>query len=432
MKTLRTFKIFLFLLSCAAVVQAQVPIDEFVCGKGRFALAIIAKPTKREDVRYTLGKYELNGESIAWNAADHFIGVEYFEVYGEQEKLTGKDKAAVIQEYKKSLFDQLQKLGVMTNETSYDFEGFLGTEIKGISKSSNRLISHLFFTKSRFVAVSITNFRSDGYEPLNKVLNSFRYLTKPEYVAALISENTPPPLPQISSFKRPQNDAQDDGLRGKIHSVMTDIQEPVKATRESLSQENYDENGNQTKTIDFHRGYPSNIIQLGWIDDARVSIDKFIEYGMNEGPNENGISELVLLDSPDDEKAKKRDGRFSNRYEYKYDLSGRLARKMTYQNDGSLWTREVKTYGPGTRENVVYGEKGKLNSKTVEILGEAGNVVETRSYDFHNKLDGIKTYKYEFDQCGNWVVRRDFDKTNVGGKVVLKPSSISYRTIKYF
>ena len=73
-----------------------------------------------------------------------------------------------------------------------------------------------------------------------------------------------------------------------------------------------------------------------------------------------------------------------------------------------------------------------VNSRTVEMLDATGNVVEEQRYDYDGKLEGITTFKYDLDNMGNWVVKKNFDKSTFKGKVVVKSASVSFRKITYY
>ena len=99
-------------------------------------------------------------------------------------------------------------------------------------------------------------------------------------------------------------------------------------------------------------GYPTDISVWGWIDGKRVDNSTFIEYGMDEGPNEHGMNIIQTIGDADaaQKDKPKRDERYSNKYECKYDASDRLIEKLTYQNNGKLWTRETFVYKTGKIE----------------------------------------------------------------------------------
>jgi hypothetical protein len=188
----------------------------------------------------------------------------------------------------------------------------------------------------------------------------------------------------------------------------------------------------------FHNGFPSIIKQWGWIDNMRVSDEGFIQYGSDEGPNEIQITEIMAspLSPPDTTSTsvekKKRDDRYKDRYEYKYDDAGRLSEKTIYGNDGVVRTRTVFTYNKERREEVIYDERGAVSTRSVEILDASGNVVEERRYDHRRKFDGATVYKYEFDPRGNWMVSKSFEKRIVKGRTIFKPGYVTYRKISYY
>lgn len=389
------------------------------------------KPSQRKNLDFSLGKYMLDGEAITWqDAAQNFVELQYYYVYGDNHRPNQKDQEYVIAEYKKTWLSELAKSKIVVSETRFNSNGYKGVEIRAIS--AGRFMGRFFFTPSRFVAFLTTQHNTTGFEPLVNLLDSFHYLNKTEYVEALIAENTPAPMPQTPMVKRPQTDLQENGLKGRVRSVIADNQESSKKARQRESEDYYDESGNLVKAIYFHNGYPSTVGQWGWLDGQRVVNDNLIEYGSYEGPNENEITQIIGAPDVAISNPKPRDNRFSNRYEYKYDTQNRLSEKTIYQNDGSIWMREIYTYKNNIHEHSVLDEKGKLNSRRVELLDANGNVIEERAYDFNNKLEDATLYKYEFDSYGNWIVQKSFTKKSVKGKIQLKPGYITFRQISYF
>jgi YD repeat-containing protein len=136
-------------------------------------------------------------------------------------------------------------------------------------------------------------------------------------------------LPQIQSPQNASPDAKEEGLRGKVREVITE-NEVGKSIRETEEHTFYAENGYKTESVFFEKGYPMEIVVFGWIDGMRVSNSYYVEYGSDEGPNDNGIVNLITLGAPDSTKAViKRDERFSERYAVQYDSDGRLIQKAT-------------------------------------------------------------------------------------------------------
>jgi YD repeat-containing protein len=332
--------------------------------------------------------------------------------------------------FKDAYAQEYSKAGITTTEIPFVSGDFRGVEIHGIG--GLRFVSRMFFVQSRFYFVTAAARNVVGFDSQIALLNTFRILKKAEWSAALVSENTPPALPQIQSPQNASPDAKEEGLIGKVREVITE-NEVGKSIRETEEHTFYAENGYKTESVIFEKGYPMEIVVFGWIDGMRVSNSYYVEYGSDEGPNDNGIVNLITLGAPDSTKAViKRDERFSERYAVQYDSDGRLIQKATYQNDGSLSSRVVITFMPNQREKTVFDGSGKLNSRTVEILDASGTIVEERNYDNEGKLEKTLAFEFKNDVHGNWIERKASTKTMTSGKSILKPFATLYRKITYY
>ena len=432
MKVLTRFPYLIFLIALqSGGLYSQGQPGEFVSGDGRFAFGVREKPTERKDYNNTLGKYDISAKIITWklNNGDLYV-VEYDQVSGEEPKLTAADKTAFLRLFKNGYLGEFNKAGITTKEFPYIVGDFRGVEIQGIGGA--KFVSRMFFADGRFYFLTVAARNVEGFDHQIAMLNTFRYLNKSEYSTALIEENSPIPLPQDISLKPRQSDAQIDGLKGKVREIITGSEKPNKKDRKLEQHCYYGLDGNEIKTIWFMTGYPSEIVMWGWIDGMRVGRSNFIEYGPGEGPNEDGITNIITSVPAETKERPKRDERYSERYVFQFDTNNRIIEKKTYQNDGELWTRDVYVYKPNRTEKITYDQKGKLNSKTVDIYDAAGNTVEVQSFDDNGKLEGTAVYEYQVDAIGNWIVRKESEKTTARGKVVLKPSSTSYRQIIYY
>lgn len=405
--------------------------DSFISGKARFEIGLPGQPTERKDIEFLLGNYQLSGESMLWKTPEHpYTEVIYLNVYGEKDKLSVADKLKLINDYKRGVVEEFRKANLAVNETPYTFQGVNGVEIRGTANGT--LVTRIFFTKLRLFCVSTTD-RGSGLDSAIRVLESFRELSREEHVAALLSENSPAELPQTPGNSKIGSDLRNDGLKGRVKSIIEDIEEASKPLRQRSNEQYFDLGGNLRKEILFINGYPTDIYVWGWIDGMRVSKDNFIDYPVAEGPNESQITVITALEPPDAKMSdKKPDDRYSNRYEYKYSESGKLTERSMFQNDGTLWQTTKYRYGTNTIDETVFDESGKLNSRTVRTVDVAGNVTQEKQFDYKGSLEAVFTYKYEFDSTGNWVVRKIFKTLKRNGRISMVPSSVEYRLISYY
>jgi hypothetical protein len=153
---------------------------------------------------------------------------------------------------------------------------------------------------------------------------------------------------------------------------------------------------------------------------------------MGEGANEKIIASM---DEPppvgSDEPEAEPDGRYDNRYDRTYDSEKRLVTETVFDNTGTAIMSKAFTYGPTRRDVILRMGDGSFSNKTIQIFNPDKQLVEERSCDEHERKCNVKVLKYEVDSRGNWVIKRDFEKKVVKGKVSLKPTGTFYRKIEY-
>lgn len=420
--------LFLFLVF-PVFLSGQIPRDQFTSGEYRFTIGLPAKPTESKVANFELLGYDVFGDYFRWNEVPGtFVSLEAYTVIGESPRLTGLEKAKVILEYKKANVAELKKLGALTKEAPFTFGDLKGTEVRGVL-ASGTVISRMFFVKDRLFVLSVSKSSTFGFDWHLEVLSSFRILTKNEYIAALIDENTPRTLPQAPRANRAGNDLTDEGLRGKVRSLVEDVQESPRSPRGRSSEIHYDTDGNLVKQIDYFSDYPSDVTVWGWIDGMRVSSFSFISYPFGEGPNEKGITSIMqTLDASVDKK--ERDPRYAVRYEFKYDAQSRIVEKKQYGNDGELQGTENVTYGPNTRTTEYNDDGGK--TRHVETIDPDGQVMEEKYFGPKGTLKYSYSYKYELDPTRNWISRRRFEKKTIKTKAHVVAGPVYFRAISYY
>jgi len=266
----------------------------------------------------------------------------------------------------------------------------------------------------------------------NKVLDSFRVLSTAEVEAAMrknVAEATPDLLPQEPVTRRPKSDAEDEGLKGGVKTVSTES-EDLSGTwsaqgRKPSSMEYYNEQGNLTKRESYdYKGNPSDITVYGYLDGERVSLTKSIQREYNPPP-------MMAASAPGEAKPKY-DPRYSYKFKFKYDESGRLVEKALYMSSGEPWLRYVSNYKGNQKWKLVYSANGSLNQKYLYTLDDKGNEIEEVIYEI--KDDSVRSrysYSYAFDAKGNWTKRVSSKWGIKDGKEGYQPYSVYYRTITY-
>jgi hypothetical protein len=179
-------------------------------------------------------------------------------------------------------------------------------------------------------------------------------------------------------------------------------------------------------------GYPNYITVWGYIDGNRVDDENQTNIGFDDDPKQ-GMS--IIQDATAEYKALPKDARYGTKYTYKYNSDGQLAEKTTYFNSGVKSLIETFIYTGNRRETTErheYPENHKYSAKSIQIYDKNGDLIEETQYDYEGKFMSKTSYTYELDTKGNWIVQKSFDNVKVKGKTVLKPSSITYRTITYY
>lgn len=423
---------FLALVLASTILSfGQSATGQFTSGAGNFSIAVDSKPTERKSSEFLLGKYAVAGESISWQSEQGtFTSVESYFVERERPNLTVAEKTSIIETYKQITHEQFKKLNIATSEVPFVFDGTKGVEIRGISAA--RVVLRIFFGKNRLYAVSVVRNDLTSFDSHLSLLNTFRLLSKSEYLAARIAENTPEPLPQTPRPEILFSDHANEKFIGNVRTVIEEYKETSASSKIPWSDQYFDTGGNLIREISYGEGFPDTISVWGWVDGFRVSRTAYIFYPVGEGANEKIIASM---DEPppgaNSGLESNHDERYDNRYERTYDVDKRIATEKVLDNRGRVTTSKSFTYSPNRRDIVYRMGDGSFYNKTIQIFDTANRLTEERTCDERERDCDTTVFKYEFDLRGNWVVKRDFEKKVVRGKVSLKPNGIFYRKIEY-
>jgi hypothetical protein len=329
------------------------------------------------------------------------------------------------------------KNGKLISEKQFEFEHHPALEIK--LEFPDALIVQRFYLVSRRLYQTLLLLKAEqraNEAVALKVLDSFKILSDADVSAALKAkeaEAEPDPLPQEPFVPRIGSDAEDEGLHGKVKTVIRESQDlsgtwSVQGRKPSWT-DYYNERQNLTKRVFYdYKGNLSTITVFGYLDGARVSRLKSIEREYNPPP--------VMIASPPGEVRPKSDPRFSNKFTFQYDDQKRLIEKAWISNNGRLSIRYVYKYtgNPANqREELVYSADGSLNQRSLSILDDQGNEVEQTSFETRDgSVRGRYSYAYESDSKGNWIKRTTSKWVTKDGKSYYAPASVDYRTITYY
>lgn len=250
--------------------------------------------------------------------------------------------------------------------------------------------------------------------------------------AKKIAEATPATLPQSPSEKRVSSDALDEGLKGKVKSVVHTTLYPGKIRPESYEDKYYDESGNLVKSVDYSDGYPQSVTVYGYIDKMRVNRSKDVEYAEGEKPEPKHQMISIRAEDNARDPSAPRDERYNMREFRLYDSLGRLIEKRSHQNNGEMWNKKTYEYEGNRRLERSFGFDGNEWSRAAFIVDAAGNDVEEHWFDGNDKISNRCLMIHEFDDKGNWIIERTYEEKTVRKKKVRKLLWTSYRKISYY
>lgn len=404
--------------------------ETFTSLEGRFRITLPKQISGYTPQSANTPEGRIEGSMFNWNTAEGMFIVGYTE-RPEAVETMGKRALDILRD---SAIAGTQGKGKLLGETDITLEGHPGRELR-VEFPDGFGIARMYLVGRRiYQAIGILPTAKKAQEPaVLKILDSFKLLSPSEVEAELkrkIDAATPTPLPQAPVARRPRSDAEDDGLKGRVKTVLTETQD-LSGTwavggRKPSSMDYYNEQGNLIKRESYdYRGNPSEITVYGYLDGDRVSNSGSLEYEYNPP--------AVMISAPAGGPKPTYDPRYSYKLKYKYDDQGRLREETWYGSDGKLWLRYVYNLKGNQKEALVYAADGSLNQKWVVMLDAQGNDVEKQYYDVKtNVVDEKYTYTYEFDAKGNWTKRTAAKWAAEDGKSGSKPYDVTYRTITYY
>ena len=222
------------------------------------------------------------------------------------------------------------------------------------------------------------------------------------------------------------NDVQAAGLKGNVCSLIDEVVTSPSTRREMDRELYYDSSGNLVREVTYNRGYPQEITQWGWIDGKRISSTKTIFYL----PPDESLKTLSIGFGPTTGMmgAQERDKIYGMRHEYSYDDKGRLTEHKAFTNERALkWTKKF-TYSATGREILTLDNTGGFLTRFFETFDKNGNIAEHKVLDMGGRAFSTSVrFVYEFDQGGNWIVRKAFPVP----LAKTKPGPTTFRTITY-
>ena len=424
---MRLTLIFAITISLLAPLQREAPsvvgAQTFVSLDGRFSIAL---PARKGFGPLTIPTPFGNatGSLYQWETREGTFGV------GHADAFQPLQDPEIARDFFKSATDRFNKVATANSGTVATVKQITLDKYPGIEQRvelfTGTVIQRTYIASRRiYEVVAVMNNSQRVYESIALgVLDSFKVLSEADVQARQAQEAAkaePSPLPQTPAVQRAGTDASDEGLRGKVKSVLMES-ENFSGRRTRISVDTYNEHGNKLRTEFYdNKGNLYHISVYGFIDGARVAAYRTIEREYNPPPRVGTAAPGSTV--------KKSDPRYDHRFEFKYDDKKRLIEKTWLQNNGDVLRRTVYKYNGNQKEELVYAEDGTLNQRFLHILDDKGNEVEKTIFGPIRMKD---LYVYEFDAKGNWTRRTTSRGVTRDGREQVEPSSVHVRTITYY
>lgn len=287
-------------------------------------------------------------------------------------------------------------------------------------------IQRTYLVSQRIYETNVAVKYSQGASAV-EVLDTFKLLSDPEITEEALKAG-PGPLPQTPEAPRAGSDAGDEGLRGPVKSVRTEIQYLSETewtkTLPRFSITTYNEKGNQLREESYD--FKNNLVQItvfGYLDGGRVSASKSIQREYDAVlPVRRGIGAISSN--------KEMDPRYQHRFEYKYDEKKRLIEQTDLLSNGEFVKRQVYKYEAKQKEELVYSETGSLTYRELYILDDKNNEIEDINFEPDGSVNWKISYTYEFDSHGNWTKQTMTVLSDRHRRI--EAPSVHLRTITYY
>lgn len=434
MKTRIIFPVILLTISFAFSAFSQTAPERFRSGQEGFEIDQPAEPTSRLPKIFSSDGFRGYGSVYIWAENPSIVAtLEIVPVFktspsGAYSPMTKIDKENAIVSYKKMFVAEWGKMNISMTGAPYVYDGVTGTQDIGAT-AERTIVSRIFFLRGTLLRYVISSGELTR-EDLIKRLDVFRLLNKPETIAALKAENEPAEVSQENPAMRLGNDLQANGFRGSVCSVLEEFTTAPSTVKEREHEWYFSESGNLLREVSYHFGYPQEMTQWGWINGKRISSTRVIYftppegYKFSTGPMTK-VGPLTGLMGQE-----RSDAPFATRHEFKYDEKGRVTEQAAYDTKGKMTFKKNFVNTPAGREVQTLDESGSFLSRIFEAYDKNGNISEYRILDLSGKEFQTTRYTYEFDQTGNWIVKKSFKGKAVPARTA-KPFATAFRTINY-
>lgn len=398
---------------------------EFHSGSGGFAVTVgESKPVVR-NIPFRIDDLTLFGDSLKFDLNEVLLEVSSLTV--ATTKSVG-DKAIIPTalarlrtEIKKTYIEQ--KLELV--EKTYSFAGSSGFEI--VTSGNKNQILRVFSLKSRIIIISLTGKEETNLTFFRPMIDSFRLLDRKERTIAVVDEAMPPPLDQERPNPLPTSDAVELGLLGFVNRTRETVQLKTKSERLFSRELRFNQNGFILRDISFSDGYPAVITSWGWLGGSRINMQSPVNYFDEDRPMgrpsgmTSGFSPTGSSFGP----------RFGNRFVTAYDANGRMLSRKCYTNSEALISVENFRYEGEWRVIRTTDSSGGFLSAVRERFDSRHNLLETQTLLDSGRLAYSMRFEYQFDERGNWIVKKVYRAPTTKSSKLTKPEEKYYREIEY-
>ncbi|HKR12549.1 MAG TPA: hypothetical protein VJT15_10855 [Pyrinomonadaceae bacterium] len=401
--------------------------SKFVSLEGRFSISLPEQPgSRRMSIPTPFGN--AYGEVYEWHTREGSFGIGYAD------SLRSIDDPESVKKFFDLATETFSKLAAANGGNIAIVKKITLDKHPGIEQRADlftgSVIQRMYVASRRIyeTTVLVKNSQREHESAAFGVLDSFKLLTDPEITEAALKAG-PGPLPQTPEAPRAGSDANDEGLRGQVKSVRTDIQYlselpfPELGTRSFLT--TYNDKGNKLRAeiYDFKNNL-SRITVYGYLDGARVSAFKLVQRDYSSAVAIGGGGGLPSN--------KKMDPRYQQKFEFKYDEEKRLLERTEFLSNGEISRRYVYKYEANQKEEASYLASGSLTGRNIYTLDDQGNVTKRTDVDREGSVTSTTTYTYEFDSRGNWIKRTSSPDIKDDKLRRLNPPTVHLRTITYY
>jgi len=324
--------------------RSAVAADRFVSVEGRFSVSLPDSFKQRSRLIIPTPAGNAYGPLYEWQTKDWTFAVGYadsFQPITDPEAVKQLFVGAT-ESFRKLVATAGGKNAVVKEITIDKHRGI--EQHADVSKGSFIQRTYLVSRRIYQTIVVVTN-RERHERTAVGVLDTFKILNDAEITEEALKAG-PGPLPQTPETPRAGSDADDEGLRGPVKSVRTQVQYPTETVFTRWEPRSwittYNEKGNKVRTESYDlKNNLSLITVYGYLDGARVSAINLVprEYGPRIGSGGGGVRSNKSMDP-----------RYNRRFEYKYDEKNRLTERTEFFSNGDFSWRHLYKYEGNQKE----------------------------------------------------------------------------------